>query len=159
MYFVKFLFIAGSNDWSSMKVPFFFLFFFPLLPLYFLMSFSWLLVYPWNALWPLSLINKNLGMVSYWGKLYYFIVKSLFSNWGPFYVFRVIKFSSFSGPSSHSEDLLVCENNSWWIYFCRKPLVCASTGFIFLEIVIFTSINMLCFQQMHENWQSFLVKF
>ena len=91
-----------------------------------------LLVYHWNALWPLSLINKNLGMVSYWGKQYYFIVKSLFSNWGPFHVFRVIKFSSFSGPSSHSEDLLVCENNSWWIYFCRKPLVCANR-FYFLR--------------------------
>ena len=90
-----------------------------------------LLVYPWNALWPQSLINKNLGMVSYWGKQYYFIVKSLFSKWGPFYVFRVIKFSSFSGPSSHSEDLLVCENTGWWIHFCRKPLVCMST-FYFL---------------------------
>ena len=78
-----------------------------------------------------SLINKNLGMVSYWGKQYYFIVKSLFSKWGPFYVFRVIKFSSFSGPSSHSEDLLVCENTGWWIHFCRKPLVCIST-FYFL---------------------------
>ena len=49
-----------------------------------------------------------------------------------FYVFRFIKLSSFSGPSSHSEDLLVCENNSWRIVFCRKPLVCGNT-FCFLR--------------------------
>ena len=86
----------------------------------FLKAFSWLLVYPWNALWHLSLINENLGMLLYCGKQYYFIVRSLFSKGGPFYVFRVIKFSSFSGPSSHT----------WWP---RSWKILESPGIFFLS--------------------------
>ena len=88
-----------------------------------------LLVYHWNALWPLSLINKNLGWCHIEGS-------SITSLWNHFFQIEDLsmcsELSNFSGPSSHSEDLLVCENNSWWIYFCRKPLVCANR-FYFLR--------------------------